>query len=82
MNTADILERRLGVILVRQLKLQDDSALVPDASLSDVGLDSLGMLAFVASIEREFDVSVSDRDYEGLETFGDAVALVARLARG
>jgi acyl carrier protein len=81
LNTADILERRLGVILVRQLKLADTSTLLPGASLSDVGLDSLGMLAFIASIEREFGVSVSDRDYEDLDTFGDAVALVGRLAR-
>jgi acyl carrier protein len=82
LNRADILERRLGVILVRQLKLQDESPLLPDASLSDIGLDSLGMLAFIASIEREFGVVVSDRDYEELETFGDAVELLERLSRG
>ncbi len=80
MNTAETLEQRLRVILVRQLKLEDDSALLAEAGLSDAGLDSLGMLAFIAGIEREFDVSVSDRDYEELETFGDAVALVARLS--
>jgi len=82
LNTAGTLERRLGAILVRQLKLADTSTLLPGASLSDVGLDSLGMLAFIAGIEREFGVSVSDRDYEELETFGDAITLVARLARG
>ena len=64
--------------MTRQLKLEDGSTLDPETSLSDAGLDSLGMLAFVASIEREFNVSVSDRDYEGLETFGDALALIRR----
>jgi acyl carrier protein len=71
----------LAVILVQQLRLPDNSCLTPDARLEDAGLDSLAMLSFIASIEREFDVSVSDRDYETLETFGDALALVDRLTR-
>jgi acyl carrier protein len=50
-----------------------------ETALEEVGLDSLGMLAFIASIEREFGVSISDRDYETLETYGDALALVRRL---
>ncbi|HWC30872.1 MAG TPA: acyl carrier protein [Dehalococcoidia bacterium] len=82
MNTADIVEGRLCVLLTRQLKLEDRSSLAWDVPLSDIGLDSLAMLAFIAGLEREFDISVSDRDYEGLETFGDAVSLVTRLSRG
>ena len=81
MTAAETLEQRLGAILVRQLKLGNASVLLPDASLEDVGLDSLCMLAFIATIEREFDVSISDRDYETLATFGDAVALIRRLRR-
>jgi acyl carrier protein len=82
LNAADLIEHRLTAILVNQLKLPADSALTPGALLSDVGLDSLGMLAFVASLDRDFGITISDSDYEALETFGDAVALVARLARG
>lgn len=51
------------------------------ALLEDVGLDSLGMLSFIASIERDFGVGISDRDYESLTTFGDAIGLVERLTR-
>jgi acyl carrier protein len=71
----------LGAILVKQLKLASSPVLDPDALLSDLGLDSLGMLAFIANLEREFDVSISDLDYEELVTFGDAVALLERLRR-
>lgn len=81
MRTVSDLEQRLAHILIRQLRLPDDSVLEPDASLEDLGLDSLSRLSFIAAIEREFDVSVSDRDYETLETFGDALALLERLTR-
>ena len=82
MQTSDALQDRLAVILVRQLKLEVEPSFGPDVSLSDLGLDSLGMLAFIASLEREFDVSISDEDYETLDTFGDALTLVGRLTRG
>ena len=79
MPALSTLEQRLAGILVRQLRLPEDTAFSPAMLLEDVGLDSLGMLAFIASIERDFGVSISDRDYETLRTFGDAVALIERL---
>jgi acyl carrier protein len=82
LQTSETLPHRLALILVRQLKLEAEPAFEPLVPLSDLGLDSLGMLAFIASLEREFDVSISDRDYEELDTFGDAVALIERLTRG
>ena len=81
MTTAETLDRRLVAILTRQLRLDGGTSFLSTVNLSDLGLDSLGMLAFIASIEREFEISVSDRDYESLATFGDAVALICRLRR-
>lgn len=79
MRTVSDLEQRLTSILVSQLRLDGNPGLEAETALEEVGLDSLGMLAFIASIEREFGVSISDRDYETLETYGDALALVRRL---
>lgn len=81
MRIVSQLEQSLTVILVRQLRLTEDTVLAHDTVLEDVGLDSLGMLSFIAGIERDFGVAISDRDYESLHTFGDAVALVERLTR-
>lgn len=81
MRTVSELEQQLTSILIRQLRLAEDAALSHDTLLEDVGLDSLGMLGFIAAIERDFGVGISDRDYESLRTFGDAVALVERLTR-
>ena len=81
MRTSNPTHDALAAALVRQLRLPDGAVFTPDTVLDDVGLDSLGMLAFIAAIERDFSVSISDRDYESLRTFGDALALVERLTR-
>ncbi len=81
LRTASDLEQKLGLILLHQLRLPEDTPLSHVALLEDVGLDSLGMLSFIASIERDFGVGISDRDYESLTTFGDAIGLVERLTR-
>lgn len=81
MRTIDDIQQTLATILARQLRLGEDAAFTPDTVLDDAGLDSLGMLSFIAAIERDFRVSISDRDYESLRTFGDALTLVERLTR-
>lgn len=81
MRNVSQLEQTLTAILVGQLRLPEDTILSHDTLLEDAGLDSLGMLSFIAGIERDFGVAISDRDYESLRTFGDAIALVERLTR-
>jgi len=79
--TRSDLESKLTAILAGQLRLPADAAFSHDTLLEDAGLDSLAMLSFIAAIEREFGAGISDRDYESLHTFGDAVELVERLTR-
>jgi acyl carrier protein len=81
LRTVDDIQQMLTAILARQLRLAEDTTFTPDTVLDDAGLDSLGMLSFIAAVERDFVVSVSDHDYESLRTFGDALALVERLTR-
>ena len=81
MRTVLDLEEKLGAILIRQLRLPNNTLFSTGDLLEDAGLDSLGMLAFIATLERDFGVSISDRDYESLHSFGDAVALIERLTQ-
>ena len=81
MRTLADTRTQLTAILVRQLRLPQETTFVDDDTLEDAGLDSLGMLAFIASLERDFDIGISDRDYESLRTFGDAMTLIERLSR-
>ena len=51
-----------------------------DARFEDVGIDSLDALGIIANLEDEFGVEVPDEDLKGLETVGDAVAVLRRAA--
>ncbi|MFG2607168.1 phosphopantetheine-binding protein [Streptomyces sp. NPDC048514] len=51
-----------------------DSALSPDASLTDLGLDSLGTVGLLVDLEQEFGITVPDDALSG-ETFATAGAL-------
>ncbi len=46
----------------------------------DLGLDSLGMIETIMSIEQEFEIEISDSEIDALTTFDDLCALVERLA--
>lgn len=55
-----------------------------DMSLTeDVGLDSMGMVMLLVSIEDEFDISLSQSDMDpfALETVGDAIDLAEKYIK-
>lgn len=51
--------------------------ITPDATLADLGLDSLSVAELVFDIEDLFSIQVGTEEAE-FKTFGDAVALVDR----
>ena len=42
----------------------------------DLDADSLDLVEFVMALEERFDITVPEEDLEGIETVGDAVALL------
>jgi acyl carrier protein len=51
-------------------------------SISDLGIDSLGMLEIIGMMEREFKIQIPDDKLVGLKTVGQLVDLVeSRLPR-
>jgi acyl carrier protein len=64
--SADTLERVRG-LLARQLRVPPES-IGEDASLEELGLDSLGALELVFEIEEEFQVKVPDERIKELRT--------------
>ncbi|MBP7002925.1 acyl carrier protein [Amaricoccus sp.] len=54
---ADSVENRMIAILAEQAVLQP-SEIRPDATLSDLGIDSLGLVEAVFAIEEAFDIQV------------------------
>lgn len=88
MPTQEALKTRLKEMLVRQLKLQvdpqdikDDEALFGDEGL---GLDSIDVLEVVASVEKEFGVSIQSQE-EGervLQNIGTLTAFLEENSGG
>jgi acyl carrier protein len=55
----------------------DAERISPDATMADLGLDSLAMAELIFDIEDEFDIEISMEEAQWW-TFGEAVALVDR----
>ncbi len=50
--------------------------------ISELGIDSLGMLEIIGSMEREFHVQIPDESLSGVQTISDLISLVdAQRAR-
>lgn len=68
---------RLRLILVRDYKA-DAQALTPDAPLSSLDIDSLGVAELLFTVEDEFQVKVTKEPLE-LTTVGDVVVFIDGL---
>ena len=68
---------RLCAILVRDYKLAPD-ALVPEAPLESLGIDSLGVAELLFNVEDEFGITLPPEPVQ-LPTIGDVVDYIDRL---
>ena len=69
-------EARIVELLVEKYGIDRESVSL-DATMADLGLDSLSVAELVFDIEDLFDIRLQEDDAE-FSTFGDAVALVDR----
>jgi len=72
-NTLD----RLSELLVRDYRV-DPERLTPDATLQDLGIDSLGTVELLWSVEDRFGIQLP-HDPPALNTLGEVVAFVDAL---
>jgi acyl carrier protein len=52
--------------------------LTENTKLSELGIDSLGMLEIVGSLERQLQVQIPDEALTGLQTVSDLIAAVEK----
>lgn len=75
----DIFERMKDVIC--EYADVDKNELTEETNIrTDLGLNSLELVNMAVAIEDEFDVEIPDREALGLETIGDAVALIEKYS--
>ena len=54
---------------------------LPTDRLDDLGIDSLGAIAFIAELEKQADVHLNAEALESVETFGDLAKLLMSSAK-
>lgn len=74
------IEDRVRRLISRNLSVAEETV-VPSASLiEDLGADSLDTVELVISLEDEFGIQLTDDQVASIQTVGDAVALIGKLA--
>jgi acyl carrier protein len=68
------LEERVTNLIVEQLGVSKDEAVLKASFIDDLGADSLDIVELVMSLEEDFDVEIPDEDAEKIQTIGDAIA--------
>ncbi len=68
------MEERVTALIVEQLGVSKDEAVLKASFIDDLGADSLDIVELVMSLEEEFDVEIPDDDAEKIQTIGDAIS--------
>lgn len=66
--------------MATEIAEKDFSHVVEDSVIADLGIDSLGMLELVGSMEREFKIQVPDEQLVGIQTVRQLLDLVEKRA--
>ena len=70
------LEDRVTALIVDQLGVSKEEAVLQASFLDDLGADSLDIVELVMSLEEEFDIEIPDDDAEKIQTISDAISYV------
>ncbi|OWW20315.1 acyl carrier protein [Noviherbaspirillum denitrificans] len=68
----------LADIAVKEFKCDPDK-LSDDTPITELGIDSIGMLEFIFRVEEVFDIHVENAQAENLRTLRDFTELVGQL---
>ena len=65
---------------VHDLHGEPEQAVAADATLDELGVDSMSLVDLLMKIEREFGVAIPDEDLPRIETVGDLVEVATNTA--
>ena len=67
------LEDRVTDLIVEQLGISKEEAVLQASFIDDLGADSLDIVELVMSLEEEFDSEIPDEEAEQIQTIGQAI---------
>ena len=75
------IEEEVRKIIVTQLDISEDEV-VPEASfVDDLGADSLDLVELVMAMEEKFDIEISDKDAEEINTVYKAISYIEQRSK-
>ena len=75
MNREEILQRVSDVI--RQVLMAEQLVVKPESNLADdLGMDSMGAVEFVNTVEDEYKISINEDEMQSIKTVNDAVNMI------
>ena len=70
------IEERVTKIVMEQLEVSQEQAVLNASFVEDLGADSLDTVELVMALEEEFSVTVEEEELEGIETIQSAFELI------
>jgi acyl carrier protein len=64
-------------LLTQEFKVEDGS-IRAEATFKELGLDSLDVVSFAMALEDRLQIEIPEKELDGVETYGDALALLER----
>jgi acyl carrier protein len=64
-------------LLTQEFKVEDGS-IRAEATFKELGLDSLDVISFAMALEDRLQIEIPEKELDGVETYGDALALLER----
>jgi acyl carrier protein len=76
------LEARVIDLIVEQLGVSKEEAVMNASFIDDLGADSLDIVELVMTLEETFDIEIPDDDAEKMQTIADAVGYLKERVDG
>ena len=73
---------KVKAIIVDQLGVDENEVKLESSFVDDLGADSLDIVELVMAIENEFEIEISDEDYDKVSTVGDVVEYIRERVEG
>ena len=70
------IENKARAIVIDKLGVDENQITGPANFMHDLGADSLDTVELGMEFEKEFDIAIHDDEWEKIDTFDEAVALI------
>ncbi len=69
--------------VIRQVLMAEQLVVAPESNLADdLGMDSMGAVEFVNTVEDEYKISINEDEMQSIKTVNDAVTLILKKTNG